>query len=184
MRIAPVPPVYHIPKDKIFEEYYFNMPRSKYLIFLDMDGVICDFDGRFEELIHYTPKEFEYKFGTEAFKKEVLQHGTKFWSEIKWTADGRLLWNYLKKYAPNILTRPLDPEKSTMGKIEWIYRHLGKNVSFNFAKDKSLYADITSILIDDNEENCTAFRKAGGKAILFTNATDTINILKKVYNLQ
>ena len=187
MKVTKITPVHKSNEKKnlteTFDTYYFNNPR-KWQIFLDLDGVICNFNERFEEFMHETPKEFEYKYGTEEFQEAVLEHGTEFWAKMNWTADGKELWHFLRKYGPNILTKPLDPDKSVKGKMEWIIRNLGKDVSFNFAQDKSIYATPNSILIDDNPDWCYDFRKAGGKAILFKDSISTINVLKKVYNLQ
>jgi len=184
MKVTKVTPVHKSNKTKLFEEYYFNMPFRHWQIFLDMDGVICDFNGRFKEMIGRSPKEFESLYGTEAFKEKVLEKGEEFWSEMNWLPDGKLLWNYLKKYSPNILSKPLDPVKCVNGKIGWLYKHLGRNIAYNFSTEKEEYAHEYAILIDDNEDNCTAFRNAGGKAILYKDSTQAINILKKVYNLQ
>ena len=40
---------------------------SAYTIYLDMDGVIADFDQRFRDIAGMEPKEFEEKYGKKEF---------------------------------------------------------------------------------------------------------------------
>ncbi len=55
----------------------------KYKIYCDMDGVLTDFEARFEHFSGMSPKEYESKKGIKAFwhlmEEEV---GVKFWSEM------------------------------------------------------------------------------------------------------
>lgn len=178
MKIRNVEPVYKPNKIKIFEEYYYNMPKIKYAIFCDLDGVLCDFNGRFEELIGSTPNDYEREHGTEKFIEAIQEHGTEFWAKMKWLAGGKELWNYIKRYAPVILSRPFkNDEDCIRGKIEWIYINLGKSVSFAMERNKEKYANSDSILIDDDAENIHKFKEAGGMTILYKNCDDAIKQL-------
>jgi len=47
-------------QDKEFE-------KKKYKIYCDMDGVLCDFDARFEYFGGMSPKAYEAKYGTKKF---------------------------------------------------------------------------------------------------------------------
>lgn len=170
----------HLKETSFAPYYYLELPKTRYEILLDLDGVLCDFDGQFQKLINYTPKVFETIYGTEAFVNEVLKFGTEFWSDMSWTADGRELWNYLKRYSPTILSTPLyDPKTksddiSVEGKLEWIFKHLGKSVPYIFSKDKAKYASEYSLLIDDNIDNVRKFKEAGGHVILFKDSGSAI----------
>jgi len=44
---------------------------ESFIVFCDMDGVMCDFDLQFTQMIGSSPKEFEAQYGT-----------LKFWNEI------------------------------------------------------------------------------------------------------
>ena len=41
--------------------------KPQYIIYCDMDGVIADFDKRFEQFFKMSPREYESKFGKEQF---------------------------------------------------------------------------------------------------------------------
>ena len=184
MKVTKITPVHKSNKTKLFEEYYFDMKHPTFQLFVDMDGVLTDFDGRFNQLIHTSPSRFERMHGTESFVEEVIKHGTEFWSGMSWTAEGRELWNYLKKFRPTILSRPLDDEVSTMGKMQWLISNVGRTVPFMFAQEKEQYASSNRILIDDNFDNIDKWKKAGGVGILYISNEQTINELKKTIGLK
>ncbi len=61
----------------------------------------------------------------------------------------------------------LGPVEEYAGKKAWINRHVGAEVPISFVKDKSILARAHWLLIDDSPEECAAFERHGGKAILF-----------------
>lgn len=166
-----------------FGNFYFN---NNYTIYLDMDGVLCDFNLSFQKLTNYqckTPRVYELTFGRDEFYKVVKEAGKSFWSNMDWMPDGKLIWNYLEKYHPIILSKPMDFQECYDGKEEWIVNNLGPATPFVITKEKEFYADEKAILIDDMPPNVQAFRLKGGIAILHKNSFKTISILKKRYKL-
>lgn len=165
---------------------------NKTKIYLDMDGVFCDFQKRFNELLiakGEEPMGFEEHGlinGWSVTWKIIEDAGVNFWKNLKWTNDGKQLWSHLKSYNnKEILTglpRGLVGEYSKEGKLNWVRKNLSSNIKINctFGKFKYKYVTNGEILIDDSERNCKAWEDAGGKAILHQNTEDTIIKLKEL----
>lgn len=151
---------------------------SKYKIYVDMDGVIVDFDGGYEKLTGITTKEADKK-GPEFFWKPISKAGAKWWITLKWMSDGKQLWDYVKKYNPELLSAPSREEASRLGKRVWVKRELpGVKLILKSADKKQEFASSNSILIDDREKNIEQWKNAGGIGILHTDAASTIKQLK------
>lgn len=163
----------------------FNKFYNK-IIYLDMDGVICDFLAQWNlySKTGMNPKDFNALVGDEDFYEELRKYGEKYWSEMPWMKDGELLYNYLKKYRPIILTTPIkDSEDCRTGKIKWVKKFLQSKTQILFSDKKEDYADSHAILIDDKVSNCNKFVINGGNAIIHTSATETIKQLKNKFGL-
>lgn len=148
-------------------------------LYIDMDGVIVDFDKMFKEKFGMFFAEYEKKHGSEKTWTDVEKYGEKFWSEMKWLPDGKKLWNYVKKHNPTILSTPARFKESETGKIKWLKREIGK-VPTILIKDKSKYADEKSVLVDDYDFKINAWKDKKGIGILHTSTNDTIKKLKKL----
>jgi len=152
----------------------------KYKIYVDMDGVLADFDKGYEDLTGITTKEADKK-GPESFWEPISKAGAKFWITLKWMPDGKQLWDYVKKYNPELLSAPSREESSRMGKRVWVKRELpGTKLILKSADRKQELASPNSILIDDREKNIEQWRKAGGIGILHTDTASTIKKLKEL----
>jgi hypothetical protein len=151
---------------------------QKYNLFIDMDGVIVDFIKGYHDI---TGKDIAGQYHTDAkFWEPIDKAGYNFWINLKWTKDGKELWNYIKKYNPDILSSPSRQNASRIGKHDWVQREIpGYRLILRSPENKKEFATPTSILIDDRESNITDWQKAGGIGILHTSAEDTINELKK-----
>jgi hypothetical protein len=150
-------------------------------IFLDMDGVITDFDRRFRELGVGGPENYEKKFGEQKFWNLINAEGIKFWSEMPWTKDGKVLWNYLKDKNVSILSAPSENPDSKNGKRIWVKKELGNiPVILRQAEEKKKLACPDCLLIDDKTDNINQWVSAGGFGIPHKSANDTIKKLKNV----
>ena len=99
-----------------------------YDIFIDMDGVLTDFERRFEQFAGVTPDEYmsqktiqvgEKKANEEFWDLVDEQVGVRFWAGMPWMPEGEELYKYIKKYKPTILTSPSRNEASKIGKGVW-----------------------------------------------------------------
>lgn len=149
----------------------------KYKIYCDMDGVLTNFDKSYFEL---TGVDIRNQFRNDSkFWDPINNAGVKFWSEMEWNQDGKLLWDYIEKYEPKILSAPSRAVESRIGKIMWVERELpGVELILKYAKDKKDLSDSNSILIDDRLDNILGWREKGGIGIHHLNSKDTISQLK------
>jgi cytidyltransferase-like protein len=152
----------------------------KYKIYVDMDGVLVDFDGGYEKLTGMTTRAADEK-GPEFFWKPISKAGAKWWITLNWMPDGKQLWDYVKKYNPELLSAPSREEASKLGKRVWVKRELpGVKLILRSADKKQEFASPDSILIDDREKNIEQWKSAGGVGILHTDAASTIKKLKEL----
>ena len=71
--------------------------QQTYKIFSDMDGVITDFNTRFEKYSNgIPPSEYEKKFGKEKFWELADGEGVAFWVGMPWMDDGKNIGIILK----------------------------------------------------------------------------------------
>ena len=165
--------------------------RKAYDVYVDMDGVLTDFERRFEQFAGVTPDEFmaqkKIEFGQEKADEQFWdlidkQIGVRFWAGMPWMPQGEDLYKYIKKYKPTILTSPSRDESSRIGKGVWVKRNM-PNVPVKFgykAEGKAKYAGPNKILIDDREDNIAAWKAAGGIGILFKSTEQVKNELSKL----
>jgi len=156
-----------------------------FTIYLDMDGVIADFDKRFTELAGMGPREYEDSFGTEKFWDFIdNKHGVKFWTGIEWMPEGQKLYNFVKQFDHKLLSAPSRNDASKIGKRMWAKKNTpGTQLILAAAVNKQNYADKSNILIDDREKNIQQWKDAGGIGILFKSTDQVIDELKKIMNL-
>ena len=160
-----------------------------YKIYVDMDGVVADFDQRFIDLSGMLPREFEAKYGKNAFW-EFIDEGDnklKFWVGIPQMSDAQQLMDFVSKYNYEMLTAPSLKKQSLMGKGLWVINQTKKGlfpskpkVNYKSAKNKKDFAAPNHILIDDKASTIDSWNAAGGIGILHTSASNTINQLKKL----
>ncbi len=152
----------------------------KYEIYSDMDGVLTDFDKAFMEVSGgIFPSEYEKNFGKDGFWKLIDAEGADFWEKMPWMSDGKVYWDYIKKYNPILLSSPSRSSTSRLGKRLWVKSNLpDTKLILAQAKDKQNYAQKDRILIDDRPSNIEQWRASGGVGILHTSASDTIKQLK------
>lgn len=177
--------------NKLFEE---DKPKINYTIYCDMDGVLCNFEGRFEHFTGLFPDQYREKVKKEYGEKKVdemfwniIDHqvGLRFWRGMSWMPEGRGLWDYIKSSKPTLLTAPSWHNSSKEGKQLWIEDHLNteKNkipVIFKQADKKADLAGPNKILIDDREDTILKWKHKNGIGILYKNAEQVINELKQL----
>ena len=184
--------------DLLFEEEH---DVSKLRLYCDMDGVLCNFDQRFDDLFGKQPSEVESEKGTPYFWGMIHRVGKKFWSRMDWTPGGKQLWDAISEHKPTLLTAPpkkqgdfsqLDPV-TMEGKKEWADMNLvppPAGIIFKASKDKQQVAqqDVANgfvpILIDDRKEIISRWKDAGGIGLHIEkngNSSEVIQRIKKLY---
>lgn len=156
-------------------------------IYLDMDGVLTDFEGRYEELFGVRPDDVQGR----------TRH---FWQNWKAFVEGNnfatLSWNKgaveLLAYVASLQV-PVEILSSSGGgdlhdvvvpqKLKWLE---SKGIPYKAnivpgGSKKAEFAQPWHILVDDTLKVVENYRNAGGTAILHTDANTTIKELSKMH---
>jgi len=167
-----------------------NEDEGEYYIYLDMDGVVANFDKRFEDLSGMMPQEYVDKNGLNAFWDLIDEkHKVAFWRGIEIMPGAEKLVSYVSKHPFEMLTAPSVKKQSIIGKGLWIKDKVGTlystkpKVTYRSAKQKhTVKPNLTKfdILIDDKASTIDRWNAAGGTAILYQNADQVINDLKEL----
>lgn len=154
---------------------------AQYKIYCDMDGVLCDFDRRFEQFAGMNSKEYESRYGIKKFWEIIDKVGEQFWSKMPWMPDGKQLWSYISKYKPALLSAPSFAPSSRYGKHLWVSENIpGTKLILAKREKKRNYSGKNRILIDDRPDNIKEWAYEGGTGILHTSTQQTINDLKQL----
>lgn len=171
------------------KEIYEAEKSGRIQIYCDMDGVLCDFDSRFEHYYGVPPREYAKEKGQKGMEDAVNKVGVAYWSKMPWLAGGKELWNKISKYDPIILTSPGKFEYAKQGKLEWIKENLNpqpKDIMFastgnkyQAIKDKTPQEIKRSMLIDDYYPNIAPWKEVGGIGIMYKSYDQVSSILDK-----
>jgi len=159
------------------------MPKIS-MIYLDMDGVIADFDTRYKELYKIYPSEADtYKVFDSFFTQFIADEQ---FAKLDLMSDAVELIEYLKTLSiPTEILSSTSSEKRDAEirkqKLEWLDKH---NITFpvnlvpgkRFKKD---YSNSNVLLIDDTSVNIDQWRSEGGVGILHTDTATTLAILRQ-----
>lgn len=158
---------------------------QQYKVYVDLDGVLVDFDSEMARIGFPRAKVENDKVAKSKFWQAVgrlAKEGKPFWGAMNPMPDATQLWNYVKKYNPEILSATGHVGNATQEKHEWVKKYLG-DVPVHLTRksaDKAQYAAPNHILIDDRAKSIEPWLAAGGIGILHKNAADTINKLKEL----
>lgn len=164
-----------------------NMSNKNFKLYLDMDGVIVDWDGQFKKISNgVSANDYEKTHGATG-RFELSQNASPdFYATMQWLPDGKQLYNFVKQYDSEILshaeTSGGDDNRVVDGKRTWL-KNNNVDIKANLVphrEDKAKYANKNAILIDDREDNVKEFIDAGGIGVLHKNTEDTIQQLKKI----
>jgi uncharacterized HAD superfamily protein len=151
------------------------------VIYVDMDGVLCNFNKLYVEMFNISPNQTDKKdFGTN-FKQLIEADGFAKLEPMPdfWNLIAHLNFFPIPKEILSSTARKEHYEEISRQKAAWLAR-MGVNYKQNFVPGKHLkaqYATPDSILIDDTIDVIDAWEKAGGIGILHKNAASTIAIL-------
>jgi hypothetical protein len=114
---------------------------------------------------------------------QLIKEGKQFFGMMEPMDDAFVLWDYVRKYDPIILSATGYTKTAKPEKCDWVKRYLGDHfvdtaLFVISAEDKYTYATRHSILIDDRSKAIDPWREAGGIGILHISAKDTIKQLR------
>lgn len=134
--------------------------RMSYRLFVDMDGVLTDWESQYKASGGTPFKEHE--------DMDVsITDSYNFWYSMPWLAGGEELWSSIKHLNPIVLSSPGSSTFAHEGKQAWVRENLGESVQVILTPNKDEYADSRSILIDDMEYNITPWVEKEGHGILY-----------------
>lgn len=147
------------------------------VIYMDMDGVLCDFIYGFEHRfgIKYNKDKYGYNLVEQLRVEKGVDSvhlwdilGVTFWSQLPELPMARVLLD-MCDYVCTTLP-PSGKEAAMIGKMEWMKeRSYGKPIIT--IEDKYRLAQPGTLLVDDNEYGVSRFIEHGGKAILYRGGT-------------
>lgn len=170
-------------------------------LFLDMDGVVADFDatlalrghvalGDFYVRKHpkdWTPEEQAHSDDTQKCMQDL-----QFWTGMLPFRGARSFVDELMRIWPGklvILTAlPANEQAPAIAIIKkvWCWKHLGlypRDVITTQRHLKASFASSGGLLVDDLEKNCLEFKAAGGFGLQHTSFENTITELRKLINV-
>lgn len=153
-------------------------------LFVDMDGVLADFDRHLYETFGYWPGDKHDKFMWKDIlgSKSFFRYIPPFYNAKRFID----LIEYLDRGKPYILTAcpHSDYPDIAKQKIEWIKEHIGDYhvLPVIGGRNKGLFLDRPrDILIDDMEKNTLAWQEYGGRGILHKDYNTTFEQLKTMW---
>jgi hypothetical protein len=146
-------------------------------LFLDLDGVLADFDRGVQAVTGKRPDQQPRKAMWHA-----LARAPDFYGALEMMHDAQVLWDFCKPYEPTILTGLPLGDWAPEQKRRWVANMLGRRVRIItcMSRDKHRYAGPGHFLVDDRESIRDSWERAGGIFILHVNAERSIAALKKL----
>ena len=155
------------------KDLFLEVNKTQYTIYCDMDGVLCDFNKRFEFYTDMSFDDYKAKYGKKKGYDIINQAGENYWTNMGWEPNGKELWNIIKQHNPYILSSPGYFVGAKEGKLNWTKKHLGilqNRVIFKQAEEKKQESGKNHILIDDLPSNIQDWKSAGGIGILHSSS--------------
>jgi hypothetical protein len=154
---------------------------SEYTLYLDMDGVIVDYQGAYASLAKTIDwKGLDQEYWEELVHKKygAVSSTPEWWASLDWIEGGREVWkvaHHLFKHVCILSSASsTDPKRFDVvaeGKRQWLKKHMPQIHSndifiVQYKGQKKNYANKTSILVDDVTITIKDWNASGGFGIL------------------
>lgn len=148
-------------------------------LFVDMDGVLADFDSGYEREFGVRPSK-----GTDNVDWKRVAQRRDFYRDLPPMPDFLELWEGVAPYQPIILTGvPASVREASDNKRAWVDRHIGsfQRVIGCPSRDKCLHMTSPGdILIDDWDKYRDLWIARGGRWITHTSAIKSLTELREM----
>jgi hypothetical protein len=150
-------------------------------LFLDLDGVLADFDAGARSVLGMSSRDFEAKFGKSEFWRR-LARAKDFYVTLPLLPDARELFDAVKHLEPTILTGLPLGNWAAPQKVRWAAEHFpGTKIITTMARDKYKHMTGLDVLVDDRADHRDKWEAAGGTFIHHKNARDSLKQLAEIY---
>lgn len=160
-------------------------------IYLDMDGVLCDFDKQYIK-VNGTPPSMANRDRKEKDAKWLKFIEGKNFEKLDYFKNAKVLLGVIEilDSDPNVKVEilssaggPSNYDEVKSQKVKWLKDH---NITYKVnivtgRSKKKEYANENTVLIDDTADVVDSFNSAGGHAILHKDVTKTVEQLLKIY---
>lgn len=162
----------------------------RYQLFLDLDGVLVDFDAGIVDILGRPPDGGPRgKPIPPGLMWSSAARADSFYENLNWMPDGRLLWDFARTLHPIILSGLPRGNWAAPQKRAWCQRELGDGVRVELcmSREKPERAQaltpegICPVLVDDRESLAEPFEQAGGIFVLHHSAAESIARLKELF---
>jgi hypothetical protein len=147
-------------------------------LFIDLDGVLADFDTGYEQCFGTRPS-----ITTDSVDWRLVRDRPHFYRDLPPMPDFQELWEGVQHLRPTILTGvPHSIAEAKANKREWVDLHLGTHVPMIGCRsvDKSLHMKAPGdVLIDDWTKYRHLWIERGGHWITHTSADESLRLLQE-----
>jgi hypothetical protein len=157
-------------------------------IYLDMDGVLCDFEKRYKKLFNESPEHTRRN-------KDWSENWTTFieteqFKTLEWFPGGKTLLETVLDTGIDVEILSSSGGKKYHSQVESHKKFWLMNNGISFKSNivpgsaiKAKYANSSVVLIDDTDYVIEAFNKAGGYGILHKDVKDTVKKLNHILHV-
>jgi 5' nucleotidase, deoxy (Pyrimidine), cytosolic type C protein (NT5C) len=149
-------------------------------IFIDMDGVLADFDSAYEQQFGVRPSKVDDNVDWRAVRRIA-----GFYASLPPMDGMEKLWQHVLPYQPVILTgAPSEVEEAADNKRAWVHKHLGIGAAEAMivcrSRDKSLHCKTGDVIVDDWDKYRHLWLAKGGLWVLHVSAEQSITELSQI----
>jgi hypothetical protein len=144
-------------------------------LFLDLDGVLADFDAGVRAVTGKRPEDLPLKTMWAA-----LSRAPRFFETLDMMHDAAALWRFCAPHHPTILTGlPLGTWAPDQKK-RWVARVLGAHVPVVtcMSREKPRWSGRGHVLVDDRESARAGWERRGGSFVRHVSAARSIAALR------
>jgi hypothetical protein len=151
------------------------MPDRPGPLFLDLDGVLADFDAGVEAVTGQRPETLSLKTMCAA-----LARAPRFFETLAFMQDAEALWAFCAPHRPTILTGLPLGSWAPAQKKAWVARMLGAHVPIVtcMSREKPRWSGPGHVLVDDRATACEGWERKGGRFIHHVSAERSIALLR------
>lgn len=137
-------------------------------VYVDMDGVLVDFDAGFSALIGEVRDSQGGWYTITAEQLRMIEEAPRFWLDLPETCRAHQIWTMAQILGTRV--HVLSSCRMANGAVQkplWMKQHFDHDdtIVVNNNSEKTAYAHSKALLVDDHRPNIDEWRRAGGYAL-------------------